>query len=87
MERRFFEDAKNAPAKAGAAKQLGTKEEFMVASADCAAPGAVWWTRRGVYYYRRKVAICLLQLKGQVGRIFRLKNTRSGCENYSRETR
>lgn len=49
MERRFFGDAKNAAARAGVAQQPGGKEEFMVAPADCAVPGAVWWTRRGVY--------------------------------------
>lgn len=47
MERRFFESARNARARAGAAEQQGHKEKFMVAPGDCGAAGAVWWTRRG----------------------------------------
>ncbi|CAM9587671.1 unnamed protein product [Ectocarpus sp. 6 AP-2014] len=46
MERRFFDSARNARARAGAAEQQGHKEKFMVAPGDCGAAGAVWWTRR-----------------------------------------
>ncbi|CAM9495889.1 unnamed protein product [Scytosiphon promiscuus] len=47
IERRYFESARGASARAGAAEQPGCKEKFMVAAGDCGAPGAVWWTRRG----------------------------------------
>ncbi|CAM9483975.1 unnamed protein product [Ectocarpus sp. 13 AM-2016] len=46
MERRFFDNARNARARAGAGEQQGHKEKFMVAPGDCGAAGAVWWTRR-----------------------------------------
>ncbi|CAM9220939.1 unnamed protein product [Ectocarpus sp. 12 AP-2014] len=46
MERRFFDSARNARARAGAAEQQGLKEKFMVAPGDCGAAGAIWWTRR-----------------------------------------
>lgn len=47
MERRFFDDPRNARARAGAAYQ-NSSEKFMVVAGECGAPGAVWWTRRGV---------------------------------------
>lgn len=50
MERRFFDDPRNARARSGAAEQpTGEQEEkFKVAAGDCDLLGAIWWTRRGV---------------------------------------